>query len=91
MTAINKNVGALNVRVAALGAQSGMKKAMQRLSSGLRINQAADDAAGLAVATKWKASFAALTWLFVTLTTVFHSFKQPSRDGRNLKHGYSDA
>ena len=52
MTVINTNVGALNARVAALGAQSGMEKAMQRLSSGLRINQAADDAAGLAVATK---------------------------------------
>ena len=52
MTVINTNVGALNARVAALGAQGGMEKAMQRLSSGLRINQAADDAAGLAVATK---------------------------------------
>ncbi len=52
MTVINTNVGALNARVAALGAQSGMEKAMQRLSSGMRINQAADDAAGLAVATK---------------------------------------
>jgi flagellin len=52
MTVINTNVGALNARVAALGAQTSMEKAMQRLSSGLRINSAADDAAGLAVATK---------------------------------------
>ncbi len=52
MTVINTNVGALNARVAALSAQTSMEKAMQRLSSGLRINSAADDAAGLAVATK---------------------------------------
>ena len=52
MTVINTNVGALNARVAALAAQTSMEKAMQRLSSGMRINSAADDAAGLAVATK---------------------------------------
>ena len=52
MTVINTNVGALNARVAALSAQTNMEKAMQRLSSGMRINSAADDAAGLAVATK---------------------------------------
>ena len=52
MTVINTNVGALQARVASLGAQTSMEKAMQRLSSGLRINSAADDAAGLAVATK---------------------------------------
>ena len=52
MTVINTNVGALQARVASLGAQTNMEKAMQRLSSGLRINSAADDAAGLAVATK---------------------------------------
>ena len=52
MTVINTNVGSLRARVAAQSAQTGMEKAMQRLSSGLRINQAADDAAGLAVATK---------------------------------------
>ena len=32
-------------------AQSGINQSMQRLSSGLRINSAADDAAGLAIAT----------------------------------------
>ena len=52
MTVINTNVGALQARVATASAQTNMEKAMQRLSSGLRINSAADDAAGLAVATK---------------------------------------
>ena len=55
MTVINTNVGALNARVAALGAQTSMEKAMQRLSSGLRINSAADDAAGIAISSRMEA------------------------------------
>ena len=52
MTSINTNVGALNARSNAISATGKMENAMQRLSSGLRINSAADDAAGLAVAGK---------------------------------------
>ncbi len=52
MTAINTNVGALNARLYALGADRSQQQAMERLSSGLRVNSAADDAAGLAVAGK---------------------------------------
>ena len=52
MTAINTNPGALAARNAALKATRKMENAMERLSSGNRINSAADDAAGLAVATK---------------------------------------
>jgi flagellin len=52
MTSINTNVGALNARLYSLKANSGQEKAMERLSSGQRINSAADDAAGLAVAGK---------------------------------------
>ena len=52
MTSINTNVGALNARASAVNATAKMEKAMERLSSGLRINSAADDAAGLAVAGK---------------------------------------
>ncbi|MDA7799543.1 flagellin [Alphaproteobacteria bacterium] len=52
MTVINTNVGALTARTYALKAGDSMNKAMERLSSGLRINSAADDAAGLAVANK---------------------------------------
>ena len=52
MTSINTNVGALNARASAVRATSKMEIAMERLSSGLRINSAADDAAGLAVAGK---------------------------------------
>ena len=52
MTSINTNVGALNARASTVSATEKMQQAMQRLSSGLRINSAADDAAGLAVAGK---------------------------------------
>jgi flagellin len=52
MTSINTNVGALIARASAVGATNRMERAMERLSSGLRVNSAADDAAGLAVAGK---------------------------------------
>ncbi|MEK9569594.1 MAG: flagellin [Paracoccaceae bacterium] len=52
MTSINTNAGALSARNAALSATSKMETSMGRLSSGLRINTAADDAAGLSVASK---------------------------------------
>ena len=52
MTAINTNVGAFNARLYTLGANRSQEQAMERLSSGQRVNSAADDAAGLAVAGK---------------------------------------
>jgi len=52
MTVINTNVGALTARTYAVKANEKMQRSMERLSSGLRINSAADDAAGLAVANK---------------------------------------
>ena len=55
MTVINTNIGALTARIHAQRADKGMHVNMERLSSGLRINRAADDAAGLAVANKMSA------------------------------------
>ena len=52
MTVINTNVGALMARTYATKANEKMSRSMERLSSGQRINSAADDAAGLAVANK---------------------------------------
>ena len=46
MTVINTNVGALMARTYATKANDKMQTSMERLSSGLRINSAADDAAG---------------------------------------------
>jgi len=54
MTVINTNVGALMARTYAAKSAQKTETSMERLSSGLRINGAADDAAGLAVANKMK-------------------------------------
>ncbi len=56
MSVINTNVGALLARTYATEANNKMQTSMERLSSGLRINRAADDAAGLAVGNKMAAS-----------------------------------
>lgn len=50
--AINTNVTAMNVLYNMNINQSNMQKASNQLSSGYKINSAADDAAGLAIATK---------------------------------------
>ena len=60
MTMINTNVGALLARTYATRAAEKMQTSMERLSSGLRINNAADDAAGLAVANKMKSQLGGL-------------------------------
>jgi flagellin len=52
MTVINTNVGALMARTYASKSAQQTETSMERLSSGLRINGAADDAAGMAVANK---------------------------------------
>ena len=55
MTSILMNVGALNAQNGLQDSQSEMNDAMNRLSTGLRINSAADDAAGSAIASKMEA------------------------------------
>ena len=51
MTVINTNMGALRAANSATSAGKMLGTAMERLSSGKRINGAKDDAAGLAIAT----------------------------------------
>jgi len=52
---INTNVNALNAYRNLTGTQGSMTTSLERLSSGLRINRAADDAAGLAISEKLRA------------------------------------
>lgn len=47
---INTNVAALNTARVLRRSTEGLNRSLERLSSGLRINRAADDAAGLAIA-----------------------------------------
>jgi len=52
---INTNIASLNAQRNLSSAQSSLAVSMQRLSSGLRINSAKDDAAGLAIAERMNA------------------------------------
>jgi flagellin len=52
---INTNNGALMAAQAASSVNRSMETSMQRLSTGLRINSAKDDAAGVAIATRFTA------------------------------------
>lgn len=56
MTVINTNVSALRAQNSSRVANRMQSQAMERLSSGKRINSAKDDAAGLAVATRMQAA-----------------------------------
>ncbi len=49
---LNTNMASLNTQRAISSTQGASSTAMQRLSSGLRVNSAKDDAAGLAIATR---------------------------------------
>jgi flagellin len=55
MSVINTNISALRASNASTAADKLMGSAMERLSSGKRINSAKDDAAGLAIATSMTA------------------------------------
>lgn len=50
---INSNIASLNVRRLLTGNQAKLTESIQRLSSGLRINSAKDDAAGLAISERF--------------------------------------
>ena len=52
MVGINTNLSALNARQSLDANSVAQSTAMQQLSTGLRINSAKDDAAGLAITTK---------------------------------------
>ncbi len=53
MASINTNVPALSVQRNLSGSNSSISVSLQRLSSGLRINSARDDAAGLAISERF--------------------------------------
>jgi flagellin len=57
---IQNNIEAFNAHRQLVGSSDKMAKAMERLSSGYRINRAADDAAGLAISEKLRAQVGGL-------------------------------
>jgi flagellin len=61
MTIINTNLAAMKAQSGSRMAQMGLDRAMERLSTGLRINSAKDDAAGLAIAQRMTADVRGLS------------------------------
>ena len=55
MTVINTNISALTAQAGQRTSQAGLAMAMERLSTGQRINSAKDDAAGLAISQRMTA------------------------------------
>ena len=60
MLSINTNVGALKAASASYSVNKSMETSMQRLSTGLRVNSAADDAAGHQIANRMSAEIMGL-------------------------------
>lgn len=58
---INQNVAAFNAHRNLVATDSALGKSLERLSSGFRINRAADDAAGLAISERMRAQVRGLT------------------------------
>jgi len=61
MISVTNNIASLNAQGNVNKSQFGLSKAMEKLSSGLRINRAGDDAAGLAISEKLRANTRALS------------------------------
>jgi flagellin len=57
---INTNIASLNAQNKLNASQSALQTSLSRLSSGLRINSAKDDAAGLAISTRFTAQISGL-------------------------------
>ncbi|MBW1715451.1 MAG: flagellin [Deltaproteobacteria bacterium] len=57
---IQNNIAAINAHRHLMVADKGLSKSLERLSSGYRINVAADDAAGLAISERFRAQIASL-------------------------------
>ena len=55
------NIASANAQSNLHGTQIGLQKALNRLSSGFRINMSGDDAAGLAVANSYRAEVAVIS------------------------------
>jgi flagellin len=60
MAAINTNTASLNAQRNLMGSAKTLETSLRRLSSGLRINSAKDDAAGMAIASRMSAQVSGL-------------------------------
>ncbi len=58
---VNNNISSINAQRNLVNTTNGLQKSLGRLSSGLRITRAADDAAGLAISENFRAEVRSLT------------------------------
>ena len=58
---VNSNVASINAQRNLVNSTGNLQKSLQRLSSGLRITRAADDAAGLAISEGFRADIRSLS------------------------------
>jgi len=65
---INTNVDALNIHSSMVNTQGKVSQSLERLSSGMRINSAKDDAAGYAVANAFKSKISSLNVAYQNAT-----------------------
>jgi len=72
---INTNVSSLNAQRNLTKSQSDLATSLQRLSSGLRINSAKDDAAGLAISSRMSSQISGI-----------NQAQRNSNDGISLAH-----
>ncbi|WP_459178018.1 flagellin N-terminal helical domain-containing protein, partial [Helicobacter aurati] len=57
---VNTNINAMNAHVNSVVTQRNLKDSLEKLSSGLRINKAADDASGMIIADNLRSQASAL-------------------------------
>ncbi|MCE3047726.1 flagellin A [Helicobacter kayseriensis] len=57
---VNTNIGAMNAHAQSVFTQGKLKNSLEKLSSGLRINKAADDASGMVIADSLRSQAASL-------------------------------
>ena len=69
---VNTNVPSLSSQRYLMESRKEMETAMERLSSGKRINSAADDAAGLAISQRMTSQISGLNMAIGTRMMVFH-------------------
>ena len=75
MSIVNTNVGSLNAQRSLAESGRELATAMERLSSGKKINSAADDAAGFAIAERMTAQARGI-WLLKTPMTVLPCWRR---------------
>ncbi len=86
---INTNIASLNAQRNLNTSQSSLATSMERLSSGLRVNSAKDDAAGLAIADRMNLAQTAEGAL-ATMTDALQRMRELAIQAQNGSNGTSD-